>query len=66
MTPQIDTQSAGYAGGQFAAVGTIIATLVHFLPTVALLLPCLWYGVLFYDRFIGSKKKISIHIDKDT
>lgn len=53
----LDTQSPTYAGGQFAAVGIIISTLVHYLPTIALILPMLWYLVLFYDRFAASKSK---------
>lgn len=42
--------------GDFASIATIIGTVAGWLPYLAALAAFLWYGVLFYDRFVRPRK----------
>ena len=44
-----------YAHG--AAGGAVLAAIVGWLPSIAGVLGIAWYGVLFYDRFLGKGKR---------
>lgn len=41
----------------WAAAGTIIASLAGWLPSIAAGFAIAWYCILIYDRFLGNAKK---------
>lgn len=45
--------------GETISWGALIGSLIGWLPTVATLLTVLWYGVLFYDRYMMKKRNRS-------